>query len=154
MDILLVLAGVLLGIAVTLGVQTVRVWYFDWRRTRDWALAGRRWKEILDHITTDRRTVWAERSAEERLADLQRRVAMIVTGEPIDDFDKQLAYINEHPERLPEHELEEHRERAEARERAYADAPGFESRDLTPAVESFDRVNKFMRDLQEKEDSK
>ena len=131
MEILLVLAGVLLGVVVTLGAQSARVWYLDWQRSRDWATAGRRWMEIMD-VLNSRKGYKQTLSAEARLADLQRRVHMIITGEPIDNFDEQLAYIKDHPERLPEHELEEHRERAEARERAYAESPKFESADRTP----------------------
>ncbi len=117
MEILLILAGVLLGIVVTLAAQSVRVWYLDWQRTRAWALAGKRWREILD-VMNGRKGYPNTQTAEARLEDLQRRVHMIITGEPIDDFDKQLAYIKDHPERLPEHVLEEHRERVEARARA------------------------------------
>lgn len=124
MNVLLVLAGVLLGVFGTFVGQAIRSTYLDWRNKRNWVIAGRRWTEVLDHITKDRQTVWTERTAEERLEDLQRRVAMIVTSEHIDDFDKQLAYINDHPERLPDHERKEHDERADAIEAATAAGAG------------------------------
>ena len=129
MDILLVLAGILFGVGITFGGIAVRRMYLDWRIRRNWAIAGRRWMEIMN-VQNSRTGYPSTQTAEERLADLQGRVHMIITGEPIDDFDKQRAYIQDHPERLPEHEMEEHRERDDARERAYAGTPGY-SKDKT-----------------------
>ena len=117
MNILLVLVGMLLGVVGTFGAQVVGRMYSDWRMRQRWANAGKRWREIMDNMSYKRVSGhWTPKvlTPEERFDDLQRRVSALFDGTPI-DFNETLESLKISENRLPEYELEEHRERAENR---------------------------------------
>lgn len=113
MEILLVLAGVLLGVVGTVVFQVVRAWYLDWRRTRAWAILGKRWVEVSRVVPTGShagRFANRNRSAEQKLEDLQRRVDNLFNGTPV-TIEDTMEILESSDNRLPEHELEEHKNR-------------------------------------------
>lgn len=126
MNVLLVLAGVLLGVFFTFAGQAIRSAYLDWRSRRNWVIAGRRWKQILDNVSYKRVSGhWTSKqlTLEEQLEDLQCRVTALFTGDTPIDFDETMEILKTSENRLSEVELDKHRERlADIAEHAYVPA--------------------------------
>lgn len=103
------LIGILIGVGATFLGISIRKWYYDWRMRQNWIIAGRRWMEIANHVSS---TEYKEQSPSARAADLEMRVALMGEGIPL-DFEAIVESLNDpnHPERLSIHIREEHDKR-------------------------------------------
>lgn len=142
MEILLVLAGVLLGVGITFGGLAVRSLYLEWRVRQNWAIAGRRWREILDNMSYKRVSGhWTPKvlTPEERLADLERRVSGLFDGTIPIDFEDTLTMIDESDNKFSPMEAEAHRLRlADKAEGAFVPTSFDVGEDIADSIEERD----------------